>query len=380
VEKNFYTDFKLGVLGGGQLGRMLIQDAINFNLQVFTIDPDTDAPCKYISHHFENGDLKDFETVYQFGKKVDLLTIEIEHVNAEAMQKLEDEGIKVFPQPALLKIIQDKGLQKEFYRKNNIPTADYFLVNNKSEIKDYQSEFPFMQKMRKGGYDGKGVTKLSHPEQVDHAFDVPSVLEKLIDFDKEISVIVARNPSGDIKTFPVVELEFSPEANLVEFLFSPANLSSDVEKQAYKIAEDVAKALGLVGILAVEMFVTKDGKVLVNEIAPRPHNSGHQTIEANYTSQYEQHLRAILDLPLGSTKTKTASVMVNLLGEKGFSGDAKIEGMNEVLSMEGVKLHLYGKKTTNSFRKMGHITVLDTDLNKAKEKARKVKELLKIKA
>jgi 5-(carboxyamino)imidazole ribonucleotide synthase len=380
MEKPFYNNFKLGVLGGGQLGRMLLQDAVNFNLQLHMLDPDADAPCKHLASHFQTGDLKDFETVYKFGKTVDLLTIEIEHVNVDALQKLEDEGLKVFPSPSLLRIVQDKGLQKEFYINNKIPTADFFLTENKEQIKDYASEFPFMQKMRKGGYDGKGVVKLSNPEHLENAFEVPSVLEKLVDFEKEISVIIARNESGQVKAFPVVELEFNPEANLVEYLFAPANIAHDVEKTANEIAMDVAIALDLVGILAVEMFVTRDGKVLVNEIAPRPHNSGHHTIEANYTSQYEQHLRAILNLPLGSTKSKTAAVMVNLLGEKGFSGDAVYEGLEDVLSMEGVKLHLYGKKTTKPFRKMGHLTILDPDLQSAKEKAIRVKNVLKCKS
>jgi 5-(carboxyamino)imidazole ribonucleotide synthase len=372
------SNIKLGILGGGQLGRMFIQEAINFNLPVHILDPDPNAPCKEISTSFTIGDLNDFDTVYEFGKKMDLLTIEIEHVNSDALEKLEKEGVKVYPQPAVLKIVQDKGLQKEFYSRNNIPTADFFLVKDKSEIKDYSQHFPFMQKMRKGGYDGRGVTRLTEPDAINNAFDQPSVLEKLIDFEKEISVIIARNASGEMKTFPVVELEFNPEANLVEFLFSPATISADVEGQAFKIAEQVASALDLKGILAVEMFVTRDGKVLVNEIAPRPHNSGHHTIEANFTSQYEQHLRSVLNLPLGSTESICASVMVNILGEKGFSGDAIYEGLNEVLSIEGIKLHLYGKKTTKPFRKMGHVTVLDKDLEKAKKKARKVKEILRV--
>jgi 5-(carboxyamino)imidazole ribonucleotide synthase len=380
MEKTFYNNFKLGVLGGGQLGRMLLQEAVNFNLQLHMLDPDADAPCKDLATSFMIGDLKDFDTVYRFGKTVDLLTIEIEHVNVDALQKLEEEGLKVFPRPELLRIVQDKGLQKEFYVANNIPTADFFLTENKSQIQDFANHFPFMQKMRKGGYDGKGVVKLSNPSELSQAFDVPSVLEKLVDFEKEISVIIARNENGEIKTFPLVELEFNPEANLVEYLFAPANISSSIETKANDIAMNVAIALDLVGILAVEMFVTKNGEVLVNEIAPRPHNSGHHTIEANYTSQYEQHLRSILNMPLGSTKSKTAAVMVNLLGEKGFSGNAIYEGLAEVLSIEGVKLHLYGKKTTKPFRKMGHITVLDADLNMAKQKAIKVKETLKCKA
>ena len=378
MEKVFYNNFNLCLLGGGQLGRMLIQDAVNFNIQIAVLDPDKDAPCKDLATTFTVGGLQDYDTVYNFGKSADMITVEIEHVNIEALQKLEDEGIPVYPQPAILKIVQDKGMQKEFYRKNNIPTADFFLVDNKEQIKDFSAHFPFMQKLRKGGYDGRGVCRLSDPEKYDNAFDAPSVLEKLIDFEKEVSVIIARNKSGETKCFPAVELTFNPEANLVEFLFAPAALLPSITEEAYKLAENIANSLDLVGILAVEMFVTKDGKVLVNEIAPRPHNSGHHTIEANYTSQYEQHLRAIFNLPLGSTKSTSAAVMVNLLGEPHFSGNAVYEGINEALSTEGVKIHLYGKKTTKPFRKMGHVTVLDNDLEIAKVKAKKIKELLKV--
>ena len=378
MEKVFYNNFKLGLLGGGQLGRMLIQDAVNFNIQIAVLDPDKDAPCKDLATSFTVGNLQDYDTVYNFGKSADMITIEIEHVNTEALQKLEDEGIPVYPQPKILKIVQDKGLQKEFYRKNNIPTADFFLIKNKEQIKDFSAHFPFMQKLRKGGYDGRGVCRLSDPQKLENAFDAPSVLEKLIDFEKEVSVIIARNKSGETKCFPPVELTFNPEANLVEFLFAPAALSPSLAEEAQKLAENIANSLDLVGILAVEMFVTKDGKVLVNEIAPRPHNSGHHTIEANYTSQYEQHLRAIFNLPLGSTKSTSAAVMVNLLGEPHFSGTAVYEGINEALSIEGVKIHLYGKVTTKPFRKMGHVTVLDPDLELAKVKAKKIKEMLKV--
>jgi 5-(carboxyamino)imidazole ribonucleotide synthase len=378
MEKSFYNNFKLGVLGGGQLGRMFIQEAINFDAEVHVMDPDPHAPCKDIANNFVTGDLKDFDAVYNFGKTVDLLTIEIEHVNVDAMQKLEDEGLKIYPQPSLLKIVQDKGLQKEFYKLHEIPTAEFFLIDNKNEIEKFQDHFPFMQKLRKGGYDGRGVTKLTNSNDLNNAFDAPSVLEKLIDFEKEISVIIAGNSAGETKCFPIVELEFNPEANLVEFLFAPANVSKEIEDQAFDIAAKVASALNLVGILAVEMFVTKEGKVLVNEIAPRTHNSGHHTIEANYTSQYEQHLRSILNLPLGSTMATCSAVMVNLLGEKGFTGNVIYQGLREVLAIEGIKLHLYGKKITKPFRKMGHITVLDKDLTKAREKAKRVKDVLKV--
>jgi 5-(carboxyamino)imidazole ribonucleotide synthase len=369
---------KVGILGGGQLGRMLIQSAINYNFFIKILDPDENAPCAAIANEFKKGRLDDFNTVYKFGKDCDVITIEIEHVNVEALKKLEQEGKKVFPQPHILEIIQDKGLQKMFYQRNNIPTPDFFLIENKSEINKFNNYFPFFQKMRKGGYDGKGVIKLDNPKDLAKAFDVPSVLEMLVDFDKEISVIVARNESGETTCFPVVECAFNPEANLVEFLFSPANISKKVEKEAYKIAAQVANAFQIVGLLAVELFLTKDGKVLVNEVAPRPHNSGHQTIEGNITSQFEQHLRAVLNLPLGDTAITKPSVMVNVLGEKGFEGLATYEGIQEIMKWSGVHLHLYGKKTTKSFRKMGHVTVTANTLDEAISKAKKVKDTLKV--
>ncbi|MDQ3193072.1 MAG: 5-(carboxyamino)imidazole ribonucleotide synthase [Bacteroidota bacterium] len=378
MKKPFYNNFRLGVLGGGQLGRMLIQEAINLNIQIVSLDPDKDAPCKDLATDFVVGDLQDFKAVYDFGKTVDMLTIEIEHVNVDALQKLEEEGLPVYPQSRVLKIVQDKGLQKEFYKKNNIPSSAFFLIENKNEIGKYASEFPFMQKLRKGGYDGRGVTRLTDPGNLNNAFDEPSVLEKFIDFEKEISVIIARNKTGETKCFPITELEFNPEVNLVEYLFAPAAVTPSVEQEAYEIAEKIVIALDFIGILAVEMFLCKDGKILVNEIAPRAHNSGHHTIEANYTSQYEQHLRSILNLPLGSTKSLSPAVMVNLLGEKGFSGEAVYQGFENVVAVEGVKIHLYGKKNTKPYRKMGHITILDESLEKAKEKAEWVKNELKI--
>lgn len=378
MSKTFYNGIKLGVIGGGQLGRMLIQQGINYNIYFSVLDPDVNAPCKTIANEFTLGSLTDFDTVYNFGKKADIITIEIEHVNIEALEKLEAEGKTVYPQPAILKMIQDKGLQKNFYRENNIPTPDYFLVNNKSEIAQYASHFPFMQKMRKGGYDGKGVTKLADVNNLQNAFDVPSVLEKLVDFKKEIAVIVARNAAGDCKCFPLVEMDFSKEANLVEFLFSPADVSPQVEKDAYTIATTIAEKLGIVGILAVELFLTQQDEVLVNEIAPRPHNSGHQTIEGNVVSQYEQQLRCIFNLPLGDTSIIQPSVMINLLGEKGFEGDAIYQNIHELLDTSGVYIHLYGKKTTKPFRKMGHVTVVDKSLEVARKKALAVKEQIKI--
>lgn len=371
-------NFKLGILGGGQLGRMFIQEAINYNVSVSILDADKHAPCAEIASEFYVGDLNDFDAVYAFGKKVNLLTIEIENVNVDALEKLESEGLPVFPQPAILRMIKDKGLQKAFYRVNQIPTADFYLVENKAEIGKYISKFPFMQKLRKGGYDGKGVTKLRQEADLQMAFDAPSVLEKFVDFEKEIAIIVARNLSGEIKLYPAVEMEFNQEANLVEFLFAPAIIPTEIESKAQEIARQLVERTGIVGVLAVEFFVTKSGEVLVNEIAPRPHNSGHQTIEANYTSQYEQHLRAILNLPLGSTKQLQSAVMINLLGEPNYEGNAHYNGLEEILQEEGVFVHLYGKKTTKPFRKMGHVTILNESLEIAKTKALFVKNKLKV--
>lgn len=377
--KNIYAkDFTLGILGGGQLGRMFIQEAVNYDVRVHVLDPAADAPCASIAHKFTVGNFTDHDTVYNFGKDKDILTIEIEHVNVEALKKLEKEGVRVFPQPHVLEVIKDKGLQKSFYRDHNIPTAPFKLIKNKAEAVAELKNGPWMQKMRQGGYDGKGVTPLRTESDSERAFDVPSVLEEMVDFLKEISVIVARNMKGEIKSFPVVEMEFNAEANLVEFLFSPAEISKEIEASAQAIAREVAEKLQIVGILAVEMFVTKDHQVLVNEVAPRPHNSGHQTIEGNITSQYEQHLRAICGLPLGNTDITLPSVMVNLLGEKGYSGPVKYQGIEEVMSHRGVYIHLYGKTETKPFRKMGHCTVVDENLKVAKDGARTVLKTLKV--
>jgi 5-(carboxyamino)imidazole ribonucleotide synthase len=368
----------IGILGGGQLGRMLIQSAINLNLNISVLDPDKNAPCKYLVKKFTLGSLTDYDAVYDFGKDKDVITIEIENVNIDALKALEKEGKKVFPQPHIIELIQDKGAQKMFYQRNNIPSPDFFLVENRSQIQKYADYFPFFQKLRRGGYDGKGVSKLVNPYHLEKSFDAPSVLERLVDFDKELAVIVARSESGEVKCFPVVECEFNPEANLVEFLFSPANIKKSVEKEALALAATVAEKLGIIGLLAVEMFLTKDGKVMVNEIAPRPHNSGHHTIEGNITSQFEQHLRAILNLPLGDSAIVKPSVMVNLLGDFGYAGLAIYEGMEDVLKFSGVYIHLYGKLNTKPFRKMGHVTIVDDDILKAKQKARLVKNTMKV--
>ena len=374
----FYQDFKIGIIGGGQLGRMLIQSGIDFNLNFSVLDPDPQAPCHQLAP-FTCGKLTDYKTVMDFGKDCDLITIEIENVNTQALADLEKAGKKVFPQPHIVELIQDKRRQKQFFKDNNIPTADFLLVENKVDILTHQSYLPAVNKLGREGYDGRGVQVLRSKEDISKAFDAPGLLEKLIDFEKEISVIVSRNTAGVITTFPAVEMVFHPQANLVEYLFSPAQIRDAIAQQAKEIAERVITTLGLVGILAVEMFVTKDGQVLVNEVAPRPHNSGHQTIEANVTSQYEQHLRAILGLPPGDTRCTAPSAMVNILGEEGFTGMAQYEGLSEVMAMPGVHVHLYGKKQTKPFRKMGHVTIVESDLESLKKKANFVKQTLKVK-
>lgn len=377
---NFYSDFKVGVLGGGQLGRMLIQAGIDFNLEFSIMDPDKEAPCRQLVHEFYNGDLTDFDQVYAFGKGKDLITIEIENVNVEALEVLEKEGVKVYPQPKVIRIIQDKRLQKQFYKEHTIPTSDFVLVRDKLEIAHHTAMFPVFQKLGRAGYDGRGVARIQTPEDIDKALDGPAVLERLVDFEKEISVIVARNIKGEVAVYPVVEMVFHPDANLVEFLFAPAQITESQEKKAKAIAQKVIESLNMVGLLAVEMFLDKKGNLLVNEVAPRPHNSGHQTIKANYTSQYEQHLRAILGLPLGQTSLKNPAAMINLLGEPGFEGTALYEGLEEALDQDGVYVHLYGKKKTKPYRKMGHVTILDEDVDRLKEKANFIKTTIKVKA
>ena len=372
------SELKLGILGGGQLGRMLIQEAINYNVSTLILDPDPDAPCKNLANYFECGSITDFDTVYNFGKKADLITIEIEKVNIEALEQLEKEGKLVFPQSRVIRLIQDKGIQKQFFKENDIPTAPFQLVNSKAEMSNSNFAFPFMLKLRRDGYDGKGVMKIENLYDVENAFDGPCLIEELVDFEKEIAVIVSRNSNGDVKTFPMVEMEFNPEANLVEFLISPSTYPADVQEKAEKIAQQIAAALNITGLLAVEMFITKDGEILVNELAPRPHNSGHHTIEGNFVSQFEQHLRSICNLPLGDTRSRSNAVMINLLGEKGHDGVAKYQGLEKILAIDGVYVHLYGKKYTKPFRKMGHVTVVDQNRENAIEKANFVKQTLKV--
>lgn len=378
MKKTFYGNLKIGILGGGQLGRMWIQNALNYNVSCAVIDPDANAPCKNICDEFTTGDITDFDTVYAFGQTVDLITIEIEKVNVEALEKLESEGKLVYPQPSVIKMIRDKGVQKQWMKDHNIPTSDFQLIENKEALEKLVWGLPYVQKLRKDGYDGKGVQIIREKKDFDAAFTEASLVERLVDFEKEIAVIVARNANGETKTFPLVEMDFHPTANLVEFLVSPANVSEYTAMKAENLAVKIADELELVGILAVEMFLTKSGEILVNEMAPRPHNSGHQTIEGNISSQFEQHLRAIFNQPLGDTDAKYHSVMINVLGEEGHSGDAVYKGLEEVLELSGVYVHLYGKKITKPFRKMGHVTVVDESRDEAIRKARMVKDLLKV--
>jgi 5-(carboxyamino)imidazole ribonucleotide synthase len=368
---------KLGVLGGGQLGRMLVQAGLDWNIPFSILDPDSNAPCHELAA-FQQGNLTDYETVFSFGRACDLVTIEIENVNTTALRDLEAAGVAVYPQPHVIALIQDKRAQKKFYQERGIPTAEFYLTENRNDVTARASFLPAVNKLGREGYDGRGVQILRTAADLPNAFDAPGLLEKLVDFKKEVAVIVARNAKGDIVSYPAVEMVFHPTANLVEYLFSPAQIPAPVASQADAIARQVIEQLGMVGLLAVEMFVTQDDQILVNEIAPRPHNSGHQTIEGNRTSQYHQHLRAILNLPLGSTETLVPTAMVNLLGEAGHEGLARYEGLDLVLATPGIFVHLYGKKYTKPFRKMGHVTITDSNMESLKKKATFVKQTLRV--
>ncbi|WP_020528765.1 5-(carboxyamino)imidazole ribonucleotide synthase [Flexithrix dorotheae] len=369
---------KIGILGGGQLGRMFIQSAIDYGINVNILDPDPNAPCKSIAENFHAGSIKDFDTVVNFGKDLDIITIEIEQVNAKALKELEKQGKKVFPQPEVIELIQDKRSQKIFYQKNKIPTSDFILVENKAEIAKNSDFFPAFNKLAKDGYDGRGVQKLVDENDLDSAFDAPGLLEKLVDIEKEISIIVGRNESGKTVVYPAVELVYHEGQNLVDYLISPANISAEIEKEAQEIALKIIEKLNMVGILAVEMFIDKEGKLLVNEVAPRPHNSGHHSIEGNFTSQYEQHLRAIVNFPLGSPKARQRAAMVNILGEEGYTGKVKYVGFEKAAELEGCYVHLYGKETTKPFRKMGHVTVVGDNKEELIEKIEKIKSFCKV--
>ena len=378
----FSSNFKLGILGGGQLGKMLLFDTRKFDIQTYVLDPSEEAPCRIACDKFFQGDLMDFETVYNFGKQVDILTFEIELVNLEALEKLENEGTKVYPSPKTLKLIQNKGIQKAFYVNNNIPTApSKTFATLKSlvvEIVESKLEMPFVWKCTEFGYDGNGVKIIRTLQDLEILPNVECIAEEIIAFKNELAVIVCRSPSGEIKTYPVVEMEFHPEANQVEYVICPARIDDTVAAKARVIALDVSEKFHHVGLLAVEMFQTFDDEILVNEVAPRPHNSGHYSIEASYTSQFENHLRAILDLPLGNTDSKVAGIMVNLVGSAGFSGDVIYENIEKILGRNGVTPHIYGKKQTRPFRKMGHVTIVNEDINEARKIAEDVKNTIRV--
>ena len=381
--KNYFSsDFTLGVLGGGQLGRMLLAETQKFDIFTSVLDGNKNAPCAQICNKFVQGDLLDFDTVYNFGKQVDILTIEIENVNLDALDKLETEGLTIFPTPKTLRIIQSKARQKNFYIDHQIPTAAFSHYAYVEELKhSYENDiinFPFVWKAARFGYDGNGVKIVRNNADLESLPNVECITEKLIPFKNELSVIVARNKNGETKTYPVVEMEFHPEANQVEYVICPARIEDAVAQKAQKIALKVVKDLDFIGLLAVEMFQTNEDEILVNEVAPRPHNSGHYSIEASYTNQFEQHLRSILNLPLGNTESKVAGIMVNLVGEEGFSGDVVYENFNEILKIEGVTPHIYGKKETRPFRKMGHVTIVNNDIDIARTIAQKVKETIRV--
>ncbi len=369
---------KIGILGGGQLGKMMAMAVSKWHLQLDFLDKSADFPAGLLACSFVEGDFSNYKDVVQFGQDKDVITVEIEHVNTDALRALKEDGKIVHPDPDKLALIKDKGLQKQFYRDHFIPTSEFGLYEDKADvmksIRNGRIQYPFVQKSRTAGYDGKGVVVINSAREQDNIMDVPSVIEKKVRIVKELSVIVARSASGEVKTYPVVEMEFNPTANLVEFLVCPANIDDMTRQKATLLAIDVAEKLDIVGLLAIEEFLTEDNKILINEVAPRPHNSGHHSIESCYTSQFEQHIRAILGWPLGSTELISPSVMVNLLGHPAFRGRAFYEGFEKTLKMQGVHVHIYGKKETKPFRKMGHITITSNTTHEARRIAKKVKE------
>ncbi|GEQ85602.1 N5-carboxyaminoimidazole ribonucleotide synthase [Patiriisocius marinistellae] len=378
----FSSKFTLGILGGGQLGKMMLYETRKFDITTHVLDPSNEAPCKISCDVFEQGDLMDYDTVVSFGKKVDVLTFEIEGVNIDALETLENEGIKVFPSSKTLRNIQNKGVQKQFYADHSIPTSPFTRFADKFELTEAivrkDVSFPFVWKSCTGGYDGKGVAVIRTAEDVIPLPEVECIAEDLVPFKNELAVIVARNPSGEVKTYPVVEMEFHPEANQVEYVICPARITNEVATKARAVAAKVSEAFKHVGLLAVELFQTEDDDIIVNEVAPRPHNSGHYSIEASYTNQFEQHIRAILDLPLGKTDSKAAGIMVNLTGAEGHTGNVHYENIEKIMAMDGVTPHIYGKKQTRPFRKMGHVTIVNEDVAKAREIAEIVKESINV--
>ena len=378
----FSSDFKLAILGGGQLGKMLLYETRKFDIQTLVLDPNPEAPSRLAANYFQQGDLMDFDTVYNFAKQADVVTFEIEAVNVDALEKLENEGIAVYPSPQTLRKIQDKGIQKDFYTEKNIPTAPYkkypTLDDLKLALTANQNSFPFVWKSTQGGYDGKGVQVVRSQEDLEKLTDTPCIAEQMIPFKNELAVIVVRSPKGEVKTYPVVEMEFHPEANQVEYVICPGRIDDEVAKKVREVATQVSEAFEHVGLLAVEMFQTQDDEILVNEVAPRPHNSGHYSIEGSYTNQFEQHLRAILNLPLGETESKIGAVMVNLVGAEGYTGDVYYEKIEDIMALKGVTPHIYGKRETRPFRKMGHVTIVNSDLSEARKIAEQVKNAIRV--
>jgi 5-(carboxyamino)imidazole ribonucleotide synthase len=373
---------KIGILGGGQLGKMLCEAASPIGISLHLLDIDESFPAASVSPNYVCGDFRNYDDVMTFGKSMDVLSIEIENVNTDALEALQASGKKVFPQPHIIDLIKDKGKQKQFYLKHHFPSSKFWLFENQKEIKAFLKNhphlFPVFQKSRTEGYDGRGVQRIASSTDLDKIWDTPSLIEEAISIDKEIAVIVARDQNGQSVCYPAVEMHFHPVANLLEYQQCPANLSSIQESNAQKLAVTLAEKLEIVGLLAVEMFIDENGACLINEIAPRPHNSGHHTIEANSSSQYEQLVRILAGLPLGNTDMKSPSILLNVLGSKNYTGPAKYVGVEECLALAGVHLHLYGKKITKPFRKMGHVCIVDSNLEAATEKANFVKKHLKV--
>jgi 5-(carboxyamino)imidazole ribonucleotide synthase len=378
----FSSDFKLGILGGGQLGKMLLTETRKFDIQTLVLEPSEEAPARYSCNGFYKGSLMDFDTVYQFGKMVDLLTIEIENVNLDALDKLEEEGLPIYPSPKTLRLIQNKGKQKDYYVSNDITTSPHQRFVDLNDLRNAlakdELEFPFVWKCAQFGYDGNGVKICRSALDLVKLPDVECIAEEMVPFKNELAVIVARSVSGEVKTYPVVEMEFHPEANQVEYVICPARIDEKVAQKASEVALKVSEAFNHVGLLAVEMFQTGDDEILVNEVAPRPHNSGHYSIEASYTSQFENHLRAILNLPLGNTDSKVAGIMVNLVGEEGYSGQVVYENIEKIMAIDGVTPHIYGKRETRPFRKMGHVTIVNEDMTEARRIAEEVKNSIRV--
>ena len=378
----FSTTKTIGILGGGQLGKMLLNTTRQWDINTHVLDPNNLAPARIGSNVFVQGDLMDYQTVIDFGEKVDILTIEIENVNAKALAYLEKKGVQVYPQAAVIEIIQNKCRQKEFYKKNSIPTAPFQLFGSKETLKDAivrgLISFPFVWKSESMGYDGYGVKIIRSNQDLETINGGSCIAEDLANIEKEIGVIVCRSVRGETVNYPSVEMEFHPTSNQVEYVLSPARISKTIEKKAQEIARQVSIAYRHVGLLAVELFLTKEGEIWVNEVAPRPHNSGHYSIEASYTSQFEQHIRALLNLPLGSTENKVSGVMVNLVGAQNHQGLVHYKNMEHVLGIEGVYPHIYGKKETRPFRKMGHITIVNKNLETARKIAEQVKETIEV--